>query len=172
MSDDLNAWGFLRRLTWQHVLLVLAVLLLARLLSVLVRWVVLHAATKAPPRLRLSILRAMPIAHLLIGAGAVATSVPILVEPTLRNVVALAAAIGLGVAFALKDYGSSLVAGLVTVLENTYQPGDWIKVDGTYGEVSRTLPGRGPRRDRGRSPTGRRPTRTIRGRSSGRCGWP
>jgi len=135
MSDDLNAWGFLRRLTWQHVLLVLAVLLLARLLSVLVRWVVLHAATKAPPRLRLSILRAMPIAHLLIGAGAVATSVPILVEPTLRNVVALAAAIGLGVAFALKDYGSSLVAGLVTVLENTYQPGDWIKVDGTYGEV-------------------------------------
>jgi len=23
----------------------------------------------------------------------------------------------------------------VTVLENTYQPGDWIKVDGTYGEV-------------------------------------
>jgi len=27
------------------------------------------------------------------------------------------------------------VAGLVTVLENTYQPGDWIEVDGAYGEV-------------------------------------
>ena len=27
------------------------------------------------------------------------------------------------------------MAGLVTVLENTYQPGDWIEVDGTYGEV-------------------------------------
>src|SRR2546427_12299764 len=109
MSDDLSAWGFLRRLTWQHVLLVLAVLLLARLLSVLVRWVVLHAATIAPPRLRLSILRATPIAHLLIGAGAAATAEPILVEPTLRDVVALAAVRGLGVAFPPKDYGRNLV---------------------------------------------------------------
>ena len=25
--------------------------------------------------------------------------------------------------------------GVVTILENTYQPGDWIEVDGTYGEV-------------------------------------
>ncbi len=135
MGDELNAWGLLRRLTWQHVLLVLAVLVVARLLSVVVRWAVLHAAEKAPPRLRLSILRTMPIAHLLIGVGAVTVSVPILVQPTLRNVVALAAGIGLALAFALKDYGSSLVAGLVTVLENTYQPGDWIKVDSTYGEV-------------------------------------
>ena len=30
---------------------------------------------------------------------------------------------------------SSLAAGLMTVLENTYQPGDWIEVDGAYGEV-------------------------------------
>ena len=42
---------------------------------------------------------------------------------------------GLVVAFVLKDYASSLVAGLVTILENTYQPGDWIEMDGTYGEV-------------------------------------
>ena len=28
-----------------------------------------------------------------------------------------------------------MVAGLVTVLENSYQPGDWIEVDGAYGEV-------------------------------------
>jgi len=27
------------------------------------------------------------------------------------------------------------VAGLVTVLEGTYQPGDWIQVEGAYGEV-------------------------------------
>ncbi len=47
----------------------------------------------------------------------------------------LVASVGLALAFALKDYGSSLVAGLVTVLENAYQPGDWIEVDGSYGEV-------------------------------------
>ena len=39
------------------------------------------------------------------------------------------------IAFVLKDYASSLVAGLVTVLENTYQPGDWVEIDGVYGEV-------------------------------------
>jgi small-conductance mechanosensitive channel len=135
MSEDLNAWGLLRKLTWEHVLLVLAVLLAARLLSFVVRWVLRRTAEKAPPHLRLSILRAMPITRLLIGVAAVVVTVPILVEPTFRNVVTLGATVGLALAFALKDYASSLVAGLATVLENTYQPGDWIEVGGIYGEV-------------------------------------
>ena len=71
----------------------------------------------------------------LFGVGAIVVAVPILVEPTFRNVVALVAAVGLALAFALKDYVSSLVAGLATVLENSYQPGDWIEVGGIYGEV-------------------------------------
>jgi small-conductance mechanosensitive channel len=135
MSEELNAWGLLQRLTWQHVLLVLAILFSARLLSFAVRWVLRHFAENAPPRWRLSILRAMPIARLLIGAGAIVVAVPILVEPTFRNVAALIATVGLALAFALKDYASSLVAGLATVMENTYQPGDWIEVGGIYGEV-------------------------------------
>ena len=135
MSDDLEAWGLFRRLTWEHVLLVLAVVLVARLVSFAVRWALRHVAESARPRLRLAILRLIPVARLLIGVAAVFVIVPILVAPTLRNVVALVASVGLALAFALKDYGSSLVAGLTTVLENTYQPGDWIKVDGYYGEV-------------------------------------
>jgi small-conductance mechanosensitive channel len=125
----------MRKLTWQDVLLVLAVLLLARLLVLLVRWAVQRTAEKIPPHLRLTILRVAPLARLLIDVAAIAIVVPILVEPTFQNIVALVAGIGLVLAFALKDYGSSLVAGLVTILENTYQPGDWIEVDGTYGEV-------------------------------------
>ena len=135
MSEDLDAWGLFRKLTWEHILLVLAVFLLARLLSFVVRWALRHAAEKAPPHLRLSILRVIPILRLLIGVGALVIVVPILIEPTFRNVVALVASVGLALAFALKDYGSSLIAGLATVLENTYQPGDWIEVNGIYGEV-------------------------------------
>ncbi len=135
MREEFDAWGLLRKLTWEHVLLVLAVLLAARLLSFAVRWALRHFAEKAPPRWRLSILRAMPITRLLIGAAAVVVAVPILVEPTFRNVAALVATVGLALAFALKDYASSLVAGLATVLENTYQPGDWIEMGGIYGEV-------------------------------------
>jgi len=125
----------MRKLTWQDVLLVLAVLLLARLLVLLVRWAVQRTAEKIPPHLRLTILRVAPLTRLLIDVAAIAIVVPILVEPTFQNIVALLASIGLIMAFALKDYGSSLAAGLVTILENTYQPGDWIEVDGTYGEV-------------------------------------
>ncbi len=60
---------------------------------------------------------------------------PILVEPTFDDIVALLATAGLALAFALKDYVSSLVAGIVTILEHPYQPGDWVEIDGAYGEV-------------------------------------
>ena len=135
MIQQPGAWGFFRPLTWEHVLLALGVLLAARLLWFAAQSVVRQTAERARPRLRLSILGLLPIAHLLIGVGAVALVVPILVEPTLRNVAALLASVALALAFALKDYGSSLAAGLVSVLENAYQPGDWIELAGTYGEV-------------------------------------
>jgi small conductance mechanosensitive channel len=82
-------------------------------------------------------MRTIPVFRIIIGLGAVILAVPIVVEPTLGNVIALAGAIGLAVAFTLKDYASSLAGGLTAILENTYQPGDWIEIDGVYGEVSR-----------------------------------
>ena len=135
MSEHLNAWSIVRTLFWQDVLLVLGVLVLARLLAFLVRRVILRFAEHVPPRWRLSVLRTLPVARLLIGIGAVVVIVPMLVEPTFRNIVTLIASVAVALAFTLKDYGSSLAAGLVTVFENTYQPGDWIAVDGAYGEV-------------------------------------
>jgi small-conductance mechanosensitive channel len=127
--------GFLRELTWGHVLLIIVVLVGSQLLILAVRWSMRRAAESAPSHRRLLILRASPIARLLIGLTAVAIIVPILVEPNFEDVVALVAAVGLALAFGLKDYVSCLAAGVVTILENTYQPGDWIELDGTYGEV-------------------------------------
>ena len=134
MSVDLATWGHLEKLTWQLVF-TLAVLVAARLLSFLLRGLLRRVAESASPHLRLSILSAMPIVRLLIGVAALIVVVPIFVEPTFSNAVAVVASVGLALAFALKDYGSSLVAGLLTVLENTYQPGDWIELGGIYGEV-------------------------------------
>ena len=125
----------LRKIFWQDFLLILTVFILARLISLVIRRILIYFAEKVLPRFRLPVLRFLPIVRLLVGIGAVAVVVPILVEPTFRNIVTLAASVGLALAFTLKDYGSSLAAGLATVLENTYQPGDWIEVDGTYGEV-------------------------------------
>ncbi len=135
MNENINAWGILRKLSWEDVLLILGTLIVARLAVAIIQWAVRHLAEKAPARLRLFILRLLPISRLLIGLIAVVVIVPILIEPKFQNIIALIASIGVAVAFAFKDYASCLVAGLVTVLENTYQPGDWIEIDGTYGEV-------------------------------------
>src|SRR3989449_10926831 len=94
MNENAEAWGFLRPLTWQHVLLVLAGFLAAKLLSGGVRWLLQHWAERVRPRLRLSSLRLIPLARLVFGAAAVAVAVPILVQPTLRNVVTLVASVG------------------------------------------------------------------------------
>ena len=109
--------------------------MLTRFISIAVRWLMVHLSEKLPARWRLFILRILPIVRLLIALGAITVIVPMLIEPTFRNVVALFASVSLALAFELKDYGSSFVAGWVTMLENVYQPGDWIEVDGAYGEV-------------------------------------
>ena len=124
-----------KKLTWEDLSAALGTLVVAWLMATLVRWVVNHAAEKAPARLRLSILRVVPVLRLLIGIGALIIIVPVFIEPKFHNVIILVASAGLGLAFAFKDYASSLAGGLVTILENTYQPGDRIEIDGTYGEV-------------------------------------
>ena len=135
MNYGLNVWGPLEKLIWRDVALITAVLLFARLLILAMQWTLRRAAETSQPHRRLIILRIVPIARLVIRAAAFVAIVPLLVEPTVPNLLALSAGLGLALAYTLKDYGSSFVAGLVTVLENTYQPGDWIKVDGAYGEV-------------------------------------
>lgn len=135
METGLHAWKEFERLTVGDALIAILILLAARVLAEASQRALRHLAESGPARSRLAILRWIPATKLVIVAGATIAIIPILIEPTTTNVMALVASIGLAMAFALKDFGSSLVAALVTVLENTYQPGDWIEIDGTYGEV-------------------------------------
>lgn len=135
MHPFTQQFGFLKALTWTHLAMVAAILIGCGLLVKLVRVAARRVAERSPPRQRLLVLRITPIARLVIGAAGLVMIVPLLVEPNFEDVVALLAATGLALAFALKDWVSCLMAGLVTVLENTYQPGDWIKLDGVEGEV-------------------------------------
>jgi len=134
-TDAGGSMGLIRSMTREDGLRIVAVLLTAWLLSALARALLSRLAEGVPRRLRLPTLRLRPIVRLVIVAAAVVAVVPILIEPTLANVVELAAAVGVALAFALKDWVSSLAAGLATVLENAYQPGDWIRIGGSYGEV-------------------------------------
>ena len=135
MSEVAGSLRILRDLESTQIVLVAGVLGAAWLLASAVRFVLRLAAEAAPTRLRLPVLRLIPLLRLCVGIGALAVIVPILVEPSLQNMVAIVASVSLALAFVLKDYASSLVAGIVTIIEGPYQPGDWIDLDGTYGEV-------------------------------------
>ncbi len=135
MSEVAGSLRILRDLESTQIVLVAGVLGAAWLLASAVRFLLRLAAEAAPTRLRLPVLRLIPLLRLCVGIGALAVIVPILVEPSLQNMVAIVASVSLALAFVLKDYASSLVAGIVTIIEGPYQPGDWIDLDGTYGEV-------------------------------------
>ena len=135
MQTGIGDFQFLNRLDWLGLLFILVLLIGARVLASVVGWLITRCAERATGRWRLTILQIRPIVRLVIVAGVLLVIIPVLVHPTFENVVALAATLAPALAFALKDFGSSLVAGLVTVFEGTYQPGDWIKVQDTYGEV-------------------------------------
>ncbi len=135
MTEGTGKLEILRNLESTDVVRVASVLVLAWLLALTVRWVLRRVAEAAPVRLRLPSLRLIPLLRLCIGIGAFAAIVPIIVEPNFQNMVAIVASVSLALAYVLKDYASSLVAGMVTIIEGPYQPGDWIELDGTYGEV-------------------------------------
>lgn len=132
---QIDRLDLLRKLDLPELLHIGAILTAAWLLASSVRWLIRGMAESFPPQFRLPTLRVIPLARLAIFVTALVLVVPILIEPSLRNVLAMVAAVGLVIAFVLKDYASSLVAGLVTILENAYQPGDWVEIDGVYGEV-------------------------------------
>lgn len=108
---------------------------LAWLLTTLSQRLLPWLANRLSSRYRLFLLALVPALRLVIIGVAFALIIPRLIEPTFENLVALLGALGLALGFAFKDYVSSLIAGVVTLFEMPYRPGDWIEVNGAYGEV-------------------------------------
>lgn len=88
-----------------------------------------------PGRLSSALLALAPIFQLVIICVAISFIIPLIIEPTFENLAAIFGALGLALGFAFKDYVSSLVAGVVTLYEMPYKPGDWVEIDGSYGMV-------------------------------------
>ncbi|MGP0567063.1 MULTISPECIES: mechanosensitive ion channel family protein [unclassified Nitrospina] len=114
------------------VLIVIGAVVLILITQSLLPWV----ANRLHGRLRLFLLAMTPLLRLVFILAAFVLSVPLVIEPSLQNMVAVLGSVGLVLGFALKDYASSLVAGVVAVGERLYRNGDWIEVNGVYGEVT------------------------------------
>jgi small conductance mechanosensitive channel len=92
-------------------------------------------AERVPSRLRLYLLRAVPILRMIIIITALLWIIPLIFNITLQNFVVIAGAASVAIGFAFKDYVSSLIAGIVAIFERPYGPGDWVEIEGDYGEV-------------------------------------
>ena len=125
----------LKHMTNMVVIQIAFILIAAWLLTVLIQRFLPWVAEKFSGRYRLYILASVPVLCLLILVVAVVLVVPRIIEPSFENLVALLGALGLALGFAFKDYVGSLIAGIVTLYEMPYRLGDWISVEGTYGEV-------------------------------------
>lgn len=130
-----NITGVLTDLSEINLVQILLILAGAWLLIVASQRLLTWVAKALSGRSRLLVLAAVPVVRLLLIVAAIALLVPRLVEPTFENLVTLLGAIGLALGFAFKDYISSLIAGVVTLWEMPYRMGDWIEIDGAYGEV-------------------------------------
>lgn len=92
-------------------------------------------AERGPNQLRLFLLGAVPISRLVLLTLAIVWIVPLIFHVTFQNFLVIAGAASVAIGFAFKDYVSSLIAGIVAIIERPYRPGDWITIGDDYGEV-------------------------------------
>ena len=135
MPDENSISQIFRPPNWTMALEVGAVLLIAALLIAVTQRALPWIGNRLHGRRRLFVLALVPVLRLLIIVAAFVMIVPLVINPSVQNMVALLGTVGLAIGFALKDLVSSLIAGVVVVGEMPYRNGDWIKVDGIYGEV-------------------------------------
>lgn len=135
MSEKTDLLHLLNQLNQVHFFNIAIVIVVAWLLIRGVKRFLPWLADKIPAHLRLHVLPWVPILRLVILTIAIATIIPMIIKPTFQNLITILGALGVAIGFAFKDYVSSLIAGIVTLYEHPYRPGDWVKVDDAYGEV-------------------------------------
>lgn len=134
--DDKDQYARLFNDIDSQAMITLAVVLMSTIVLIIVSQRGLNwLGSRLHGQLRFRVFALVPLTRLLILITALAIAVPIVIEPSLRNMLTLLGGIGLAIGFAMKDYVSSLIAGVVSAIELPYRPGDWVNIEGTYGEV-------------------------------------
>ncbi|MBE2295835.1 MAG: mechanosensitive ion channel [Phycisphaerales bacterium] len=136
MSDSISELGsHLNRLGETALVQILLIIVATWLLIALIQRLVPSLASHFSGHRRLRALALVPVLRLLVIGIAFLLILHSIIQPTFESLVGVLGALGLALGFAAKDYASSLIAGLVVLYELPYRPGDWIEVEGAYGEV-------------------------------------
>jgi small conductance mechanosensitive channel len=124
-----------RHLDWMSAVEIAAVVAGAWLLTLVVRAGLPWVADRLRPSGRMKILPWIPVLRLMILLAAIGLIVPIVIRPTLENMLVIFGAVGLAIGFAFKDYLSGVIGGVAAIVERAYRPGDWVRIGDAYGEV-------------------------------------
>ena len=117
------------RTLWALVVLGLAWLLLRGL-----SWLVTGLAERSARR-RLLYMRFLPVARLVIYTFAVWLIVAVVYAMDRGGLLAVGAAVGVGVGFASQGVLKDFLGGLILIFDQPFQVGDKVRVGETYGEV-------------------------------------
>lgn len=135
MNDAENIARVLRDFTPTLLFQIVAILAAAGVLVSVTQKVLPWLAGRVSGRRRIFIFASVPVLRLFIIVGTGVLIVQAIIRPSFENLITLMGALGIALGFAFKDYVSSLVAGIVTLYEMPYRLGDWIEIEGVYGEV-------------------------------------
>ncbi|MFZ7111529.1 MAG: mechanosensitive ion channel family protein [Desulfatiglandales bacterium] len=135
MKEENPIANLLKVLDRETILELVVIVAVAAVLIIAIQRLLPPLADRLHGKKRLDLLAVIPLVRLLLISTALVMIVPLLIEPSMQNMVALLGTVGLAVGFALKDYVSSLIAGILVVSEKPYRNGDWIEIGGVYGEV-------------------------------------
>ncbi|ESA38619.1 mechanosensitive ion channel [Leptolyngbya sp. Heron Island J] len=90
---------------------------------------------QVPRRFRLIIKQSVPFLKGIVLIVTIAYLLPLFLNLTGSNLIALTGTIAVALGFAFKDYASSIVAGVVNLFEGPFRMGDRIQIGDHYGEV-------------------------------------
>ena len=111
------------------------IIVVALVLTWVLRRVIPWVSGKVPTSARLFVLGMLPILRLVITVAAIALIVPRVVNLTRENVLVIGGALGVALGFGFKDLIAAMVAGVIAIFDKPYRPGDWVRVGEDYGEV-------------------------------------
>ena len=135
MNDSGPATNIFVALTQANLVQIGAILVGAVLLIFFSARFLSWMANRLSGRVRFYILASIPVLRLFVIIIALILTITRITDPTVENLMVLLGSLGLALGFAAKDYISSLIAGVATLYEAPYRPGDWIEINGHYGEV-------------------------------------
>ncbi|MEM9265142.1 MAG: mechanosensitive ion channel family protein [Cyanobacteria bacterium P01_F01_bin.13] len=104
-------------------------------LLVLIRSTASALSEKVPRRFRLIIKQSVPFLKGLVLIFTIGYLLPLFLNLTGRNLIALTGTIAVALGFAFKDYASSIIAGVVNLFEGPFRMGDRVQIGEHYGEV-------------------------------------